>query len=65
MLRKKKMYKYSAPKDVSAREQRCFKRHVRHHYVDLGMTQKQAVAAAYSELRAGKLRGSCKLKQMS
>jgi len=58
------MYKYKLAK-IPKSEQACFKRHVKHHYVDLGMTQRQSVRVAYEEQRAGKLKGVCRLKKLS
>jgi hypothetical protein len=35
----------------SPKAQKFMKRHIRHHMEDLGMSQAQAIAAAYSEAR--------------
>jgi hypothetical protein len=37
---------------IPPRVRKFMQRHIRHHIRDYGMTQKQAVAVAYSEARA-------------
>lgn len=53
---------------VPKSHQRCFQMHVSHHIRDLGYSEKQGVAIAYAEERAGKLKGVCtkrKLRKLS
>lgn len=51
-------------KKVPKKERRCFQMHVAHHVRDLGYPEKQAVAIAYEEERAGKLKGPCSKRKL-
>lgn len=61
----KKGYADGKRTKVPRSERTCFQMHVAHHVNDLHMSEKQAVAAAYSEERAGKLKGVCKIRKVS